>query len=170
MFQSVLLILLIIGAFWVFAHIKRQPPAQQRKLILRSALGAVVIVLLMMVITGRMHWLFALIGALLPFARGLLGMGLQVLPLWLRRKQSQTSQTQHENSHSKKSQRDMDIREALDVLGLEGDIAQGEISVQMINDAHRRLIQKLHPDRGGSDYLAAKINQARDLLLTLAEK
>lgn len=170
MFQSVLLILLIIGAFWVLAHIKRQPPAQRRKLFLRSALGAVVIVLLMMAVTGRMHWLFALIGALLPFARGLFGMGLQVLPLWLRRKQSQTGQAHDENSRQKKSHRDLDIREALDVLGLEGDITQGEISAQMINDAHRRLIQKLHPDRGGSDYLAAKINQARDLLLTLTEK
>lgn len=169
MFQSVLLILLIIAAFWGFTQIKRQPPAQQRQLFLRSALGAVILVLLMLAVTGRMHWFFAVIGALLPFARGLFGIGLQLLPLWLRRK-SRTGQTQGEHNHAYKPQSAMDIREALDILGLEGDIRRGEITAQMINDAHRRLIQKMHPDRGGSDYLAAKINQARDLLLGHTEK
>ncbi len=49
--------------------------------------------------------------------------------------------------------------EALAVLGLEEPVTAEDISL-----AHRRLIQKLHPDRGGNDYLASKINEARDLL------
>ena len=50
--------------------------------------------------------------------------------------------------------------EALAVLGLQDDATEEDIIV-----AHRALIQKCHPDRGGNDYLAAKINQAKDQLL-----
>ena len=54
----------------------------------------------------------------------------------------------------------MSRSEALKVLGL-GEAATEE----QIRAAHRRLIQQIHPDKGGTDYLAAKINEAKDVLL-----
>ena len=58
---------------------------------------------------------------------------------------------------------DMSAEEAYNILGLDNDATKDDII-----EAHRRLIQKLHPDRGGNDYLASKINQAKDLLLKQA--
>ena len=54
----------------------------------------------------------------------------------------------------------MSTGEALEILGLD----QGA-EVWQISEAHRRLLQKLHPERGGSAYLAIKVTEARDVLL-----
>ena len=54
----------------------------------------------------------------------------------------------------------MSRAEAYDVLGLRPGATEDEIRA-----AHRRLMRGAHPDSGGSDWLASRINQARDVLL-----
>lgn len=55
----------------------------------------------------------------------------------------------------------MTVGQAAEILGVPADASDKEVTA-----AHRRLIQKLHTDRGGTDYLAALINEARDTLMS----
>lgn len=101
-------------------------------------------------------------GLLLPLLTGALVMLVRLAPVLLRFIREVPSEGRSEAEPDRPASRSgvMTEAEALEILGLEPGCSR-----QSVQDAHRRLIQKMHPDRGGSDYLAAKINQARDILL-----
>jgi len=90
---------------------------------------------------------------------------IQILEAYLNRahpdwREQASSEQQSRGNAGSSSASAMNETEALAILGLEAGASEDDIV-----RAHRRLMQKMHPDRGGSDYLAQRINQARDFLL-----
>jgi hypothetical protein len=75
---------------------------------------------------------------------------------WRQNAQGDTAGRQHRAASSGK----MKDEEAYQILGLKPGAGRDEIS-----RAHRGLMKKLHPDQGGSTYLAARVNEAKDTLL-----
>lgn len=122
-------------------------------LVLVGALG-------LLAATGRLHWLAALGAALLPFLRRVFGL-LRYLPflgqLYAAYRRQQGGAGGGAGSPSAEA---MTRAQALGILGLAGNPSQQEI----IN-AHRRLMAKMHPDKGGSNYLAQQLNEAKRVLL-----
>jgi len=244
-------ILIIIAAcvmlYFILRYLFRQNPKTFTRHFFFALIGLFTLLLFALAITGRLHWLFALLAGLLPWVRRLLPL-LRLAPLVRMARNaggmsfmgSQPKAGQSSNVHSlffnmtlnhdsgeisgeviigefvgqslrqlssrqlkrllTECQADKDshallcsylnyrfdsdwqaefdtheqpgeaggaasgqamtYEEALDILGLKNPVSKEDII-----KAHRSMMQKFHPDRGGSNYLAAKINEAKDYLL-----
>lgn len=149
-------ILLLLGLIvFGYSWLKKQPPGNRRKAIWQILAVLLVALLVFLTVTGRIHWVGAVLGSLIALAKPLLGLAVQVLP-FLKRKPAQTSSS---------STGKMDAAEAAATLGLEQAYRDQTLDKDQVVEAHKRLMQKLHPDRGGNDYLASRINAAKEILL-----
>lgn len=125
------------------------------------------VLLLVMVLTGRVHVLTAAIAALIPLLRKLPELA-RFFPALNRLFSGQNNVGSGSGAGPNSGQAGADPaqgngmteREACEILGVTPACSKEDVVM-----AHRRLIQKLHPDRGGNDYLAAKVNEAKSVLV-----
>ncbi|MBU2713227.1 molecular chaperone DnaJ [Zooshikella harenae] len=239
--MRILLILGLLALLWIGWKYRRLPPTLQQQWLKKGLIALAVAILVGLVISGRIHVLFAMLAAMIPFARrfgSLLGSWQQLKQAanWFKQRQqpglssSQSEVTterlrmildhalgtidgtvltgryaqqmlsslsieaiaelyntcpehdtdsrqlldtylrkmrhdewqdyQQQHGQQQGFQAEMSIEEAAQILGVSISATRDEI----IN-AHRHLMHSIHPDKGGSSYLASKLNQARDILL-----
>jgi hypothetical protein len=148
-------ILLLLTVVLARRYINAAPADKQKSRKIDVLLIALTLVLLVLTLIQRMHWLGITIPVLIMAGRKLVKL---LLPIFHHDK-TENASTENRSPPDSMSPGKMNEVEALNILGLQNPYTHDEVT-----EAHRKLIQKLHPDRGGNDYLAAKINEAKALL------
>lgn len=148
-----LISLVVVGGYLWY---RKQPPKMRPIALLKLCLIIIGLALLYLTITGKLHWIGAFFAVLLPFLTKLfpwIVRGLGLLRLFKRNQGAN-------KPNSNRPAGPMTSAQAREILGVEPGATRQEII-----EAHRRLIQKVHPDRGGNDWLASQLNAAKELLL-----
>lgn len=157
-----IILIAVIGIALILWHkISKTSGEERKKLVLWSIIGSIIAILGILAITGHLNVITAAIAALvalLPRAMQFV----KYLPFISRlfQPRNQNQQTGQQNTPPSQGKSAMSTDEAMEVLALKPGYTKDDVIM-----AHRRMMQKVHPDRGGSDYLAAQINKAKDTLL-----
>jgi hypothetical protein len=149
----------LLGLWWGMRWFSKADPAKARKILIAGGLGLLVAIGVLLLLSGKLAGLFAVAAGLAPW----ISRAMRLHGAWqfVRRFTGQgPAQPDAEQQATPNSQSAMTRQQALEILGL----APGA-SPEQIKDAHRRLMQVNHPDAGGSTWIAARLNQARDVLL-----
>ncbi|NCT40988.1 MAG: DnaJ domain-containing protein [Alphaproteobacteria bacterium] len=135
---------LLIGAYALYRFFINANIQQIKALFLAACIATLVIALFYMALTGKLAAALGLATAIVPFVFAYL-----------------RERNLHDASSASGTQSEINTRkDALEVLGLHDDAGADDI-----NSAYKKLMQKVHPDHEGSEWMAAKLNQARDFLL-----
>jgi len=134
---------------------------ERKKLIFWSIIGGVAVVLGILAVTGHLNIITAAIAGLVALLPRLVHL-VKYLPFLNRLyQQNKPNQQAHTSQPPPRGKPSMTADEAMEILGLKAGYSNDDVIA-----AHRRMMQKNHPDRGGSDYLAAQINRAKETLLS----
>ena len=145
----IILVFLAIIGYFLRSSFYKQPAEQRTRWLTIRVLWALVGLCAIAAATGRLHVMGALTSPLIPIAWQLYA---RFNPL--------NKPTENSTRGSQSSASSMTRSQALKILGLNEGATPEEIKA-----AHRELMAKYHPDRGGNEFLAAQINEARDQLL-----
>ncbi len=168
MARLILLIAVIAIVLILWHKIKNAKQDERKKLIFWSISGGAAAILGLLAVTGHLNIITAAIAGLIALFPKFLQFA-RFLPLISRlfqQKNSQQQQTRQQQGHeggkqqTAQGKKAMSTNEAMEVLALKPGYKKEDVI-----QAHRRMMQKVHPDRGGSDYLAAQINAAKDVLI-----
>lgn len=156
MIRLLLIVAIVLGAIYLVRWFLRTP-AETVAAHIRKTLWLILgLGLIFLAVTGRLNIIFAFIGSAIPLIVKHLPNILRLLGV----AKSIKSAADENSTSSHPITQTMNATQALEILGLTVGATDKEII-----DAHKRLIQKLHPDKGGSEYMSAQLNLAKETLL-----